>query len=446
MNILLVNPPRSPENAILAHASDEAKKFIHKKLIGPPLGLLTVAVAVSDYNVTVLDTKGEYDLYPDRETLPELISRTVKESDADVVGVTVITSEFDDAMTIFRTVKKCNPDILTVAGGPHAMFCPDNFFDPSIDIVCTGMAAHTFRKIVEAREKELSFDHIGGIFINKGFALVLTAASVPSCDAAGKDFLMPDRSHLTPWLSSYRVGNATGLSTYLFTSLGCPYKCTFCSIWPQFGGKYYQRSVENIIEELKTLDTYPVVRFSDANTIVNVNFINTLIDRIAAEGIVKDYVMDIRADTAVRYPSLVEKLARHGLKVVICGFESFREEELRRYQKGSNATVIQEAIRIFHENGIILRGNYVIPPDYDLDDFAALADYASSHRVTYAGYTILTPMPGTVLYTQMKDRIIDYDLRKYNFFNCVTRTRLPLGRFYEEVSKLWLIKKGKDVM
>ena len=80
---------------------------------------------------------------------------------------------------------------------------------------------------------------------------------------------MPDRSLVRPWLPTYVVGRATGPSTYVFTSLGCPYRCSFCSIWPQYGGAYYQRDVESVIAELKTLDQYQVVRFADANTLVN---------------------------------------------------------------------------------------------------------------------------------------------------------------------------------
>jgi radical SAM superfamily enzyme YgiQ (UPF0313 family) len=265
-------------------------------------------------------------------------------------------------------------------------------------------------------------------------------------DAAGKDFIMPDRSYLDPWINTYKVGNSPDPATYLFTSLGCPHRCTFCSIWPQFSGKYYHRRVESVIDELKTLDQYPIVRFSDANTLSDVEFIKRLFDRIETEGIRKAFVMDIRADDAVHHPTLIRKLARLGLKVVICGFESFRKEELDSYRKKSDTKYIEEAINIFHQNGISIRGNYVVPPNYDLDDFAALAEYASSHRVVYAGYTILTPMPGTVLYREMKPHIIDKDLGKYNFFNCVTKTHLPLEQFYEEMGKLWLIKKGTDVI
>jgi len=445
MKILLINPPRSPQNQILESAPEEAKPFIHRKLIGPPLGLLTIAAAIKDHDVRVFDMKGEYDLDPATPPLQDLTQQLLREHDPDIVGITVITSEFNFSIEIFRTVKQYDPSILTVAGGLHTTLCTEDFTDRAIDIVCPGQAGDTFRKVVEAREKAFPFQKIPGIFVNSPDGLTRTPGHTPSWDAAGKDFLLPDRSLLNRWRSTYRVGKNIETSTYLFTSQGCPYECTFCSIWCEFKQKFYQRDLESIITELKLID-YSIVRFADANTIVNVDFINRLFDRIQEEGIEKEFIMDIRADTAVKYPGLIEKLARTGLKVVICGFESFRDEELAYYKKKSPAGIIEEAIRVFHQNGILLRGNYIVPGYYTRDDFKALADYADSHRVSYAGYTILTPLPGTPLYREMKEEIIDHDLAKYNFFNCVTTTRLPIDEFHYEVGKLWLIKKGTDVI
>ncbi len=445
MKILLINTPRSPENKILEYASEEARHFIHKKLIGPPLGLLTIAAAVKEHEVEVFDTKGEYDLIPETPSLDVLIKNLVEKVKPDVVGVTIITSEFYYGIGIFRTVKQVNPDIITIAGGLHTTLCPDDFTDPSIDIICPGQSALVFREVVEALESQKQLREVKGIIINTEQGLVQTGNTDNAIDAANEYFLMPDRSHLERWKSTYKVGKSPYPTTYLFTSLGCPYKCTFCSIWQEHKGMYFQRTIESIIKELKLID-YQVVRFADANTIVNVKFISELFDRIKEEGIEKEYIMDIRADTAVKYPWLIEKLAKAGLKVVICGFESFREEELKNYNKNSPAALIHQAIDIFHDNGILLRGNYVVPNDYDEDDFKALSDYANSHRVTYAGYTILTPLPGTTFYNEIKDQIIDHDYSKYNFFNCVLETRLPLEDFYENVGKLWLIKKGKDVI
>ena len=328
-----------------------------------------------------------------------------------------------------------------------------------MDIVCPGHSALTFRRIVEAVENGGPFDHaqgrpegnrtaardlggIGGILLRQRDGLAPTSAPAPEWAPAGKDFLQPDRSHLARWLPTYVVGRTSGPGTYLFTSLGCPYRCSFCSIWPQYGGHYARRDIESVIRELKTLDDYIAVRFADANTLADPAFIEALFDRIAEEGIRKIFIMDIRVDTAARHPALIARLARGGLKVAIVGFESFRQEELDRYNKGLQAELIEQAVRVLEENGVMVRGNYVIPPDYGEEDFAALADYAAAHPTSLAGYTILTPMPGTPFWSEARDRIVDRDLAKYNLFNCVMRTRLPLEKFYERVSDLWLIRKG----
>lgn len=446
MKILLINPPRSPENKILEFAPEDAKQFIHKKLIGPPLGLLTIAAAVKDFDVKLIDLKGEYDLHPDAPPLNVLVHTYLEEYNPDIVGVTFIASEFYFGIEIFRESKKYNPEILTVAGGLHVTVCQEDFTDPSVDILCPGQSAGIFRELVIAREKNLPFDSVGGIILNTKNGHRRSLAPVKSWNPARENFIMPDRSLLKRWLSTYVAGGDPSPATYIFTSLGCPYECVFCSIWPQYDKKYLVREVESVIQELKSLTDYKVVRFADANTIVDVKYINLLFDRIKEEGIRKTFIMDVRSDTAVKYPELIEKLAEGGLKVVICGFESFREEELKSYNKKSSAKFIEEAIEIFHRNHIMLRGNYIVPSDYNEDDFKALTDYAGSHKVVYAGYTILTPMPGTILYEQVKGEIIDFDLAKYNFFNSVMKTKLPLEKFYESVGSLWKIKIGKDII
>jgi len=446
MKILLVNPPRSPHNGILDFAPAEARPFIHKKLIGPPLGLLTIASAARDHDVLLLDMKGEYDLDPGAADPETLVGTYLKSFNPDIVGVTFIASELSQGLDIFRWAKRHDPRILTVAGGLHATSCPADFNDATVDLVIPGQCADIFMHAVRAHEEGRNPGSVPGLFAKSDSGLVFSGRADRTWDAAGKDFIMPDRSHLNRWISAYRAGGSPDPSTYIFTSLGCPYRCTFCSIWPLFDGRYHQRDIESVIEELTSMDEYPVVRFADANTIVNEGFINALFDRIAEEGIRKFFIMDIRFDTAVRYPGLIEKLARNGLRVVICGFESYREEELRRYRKEAPARLIEEAISIFHANGIMVRGNYVIPADYTRDDFSAMADYAGSHRVVYAGYTILTPMPGTSFYESVRERIVDFDLSRYNFFNCVFRTVLPLEKFYESVGRLWLIKEGTDVI
>jgi radical SAM superfamily enzyme YgiQ (UPF0313 family) len=446
MKILLVNPPRSAWNGILEHAPGTARPFIHRKLIGPPLGLLTVAAAVRDHDVTLLDMKGEYDLDPSAPPPGRLVRRVLEEVRPDIAGVTVITSELKASMEILSEVRDFDPGILTVAGGLHATLLPRDFEGDAVDVVCPGQSALVFRDVVRAREAGEGLDGIGGLYVRRGSRLSPAEGAAAGVDAAGGDFIMPRRELLRRWLPTYRVGSGAGPATYLFTSLGCPHRCVFCSIWPLFGGRFMQRSVESVVAELKTLDDYPVVRFADANTVVDLDFARELFRRIGEEGIRKDFVMDLRVDTAAAEPGLLEIMAKGGLKVAICGFESFRDEELSGYKKASSAAAITAAVRNLHASGIMVRGNYVVPPHYDEDDFKALGEFAASHAVSYAGYTILTPMPGTAFFESVKDRVVDRDYDRYNFFNCVMRTKMPLEKFYENVARLWSIRMGTDVI
>lgn len=446
MKILLVNPPRSPHNAIYDHAPEHAKRYIHRRLVGPPLGLLTLAAAVRGrHDVALCDMKGIYDLDPGAAPPIDLVRAWIERERPALVGLTFIASEHPAGMAILRAVKSFDPRIVTVAGGLHCTLCPDDFDDPAVDVVVPGPAAQIFPELVDAVEAGRPLGQVAGLLLRTAEGLLPTAAAT-ACDPAGRDFIVPDRSLVRPWLSTYVVGRAAGPSTYVFTSLGCPYRCSFCSIWPQYGGAYHQRDVESVIAELKTLDEYEVVRFADANTLVDLKFARRLFGRIAAEGISKTFIMDIRADTAAKNPDLIALLARGGLKVVITGFESPNREELRRYGKNLQADLIGEAITVFHDNGVMLRGNYIVRPDYDESQFADLAQYAARHSVAFAGYTILTPMPGTPFHREVAADIVDHDLAKYNFFNCVLKTKLPLQRFYEQVGALWPIRLGTETI
>ncbi len=447
MKVLLVNPPRSPHNALRDHAPPEALRFVHTRLVGPPLGLLTMAAAVrDDADVRFIDLKGEYDLHPDAPSPGDLVRASILADPPDIVGVTFIASETPAGLDILRAVRSVSDRILTVAGGLHATLCPEDFDDPAVDVVVQGDGALAFKALVRTVASEGGLDAVGGLLIRDGDHLRPTTAPALAIDPAGRDFLVPDRSCLKPWLSTYTVGGDPRPVTYLFTSLGCPSRCSFCSIWPQRAGAYLQRDIDSVIAEVASLTEYEVIRFADANSVVDIAWTNRLLDRLESEGIHKAFVMDLRLDTAAKHPELIARLARNGLKVVITGIESPRAEELKRYNKALDTRAITEGLGVFADNGILLRANYVVNPDYGPDDFAALAEFATAHATAYAGYTILTPMPGTALHRQMRPRIIDTDLAKYNFFNCVVETRLPLDRFYEEAGRLWAIRRGDHVI
>jgi radical SAM superfamily enzyme YgiQ (UPF0313 family) len=50
--------------------------------------------------------------------------------------------------------------------------------------------------------------------------------------------------------------------------------------------------------------------------------------------------------------------------------------------------------------------------------------------------SILTPIPGTALYEEMKSQITNHDLDYYTFTNAVIPTRIPEHDFYETYAKM----------
>ncbi len=446
MRILLVNPPRSPHNAILEHATEASRPFIHRKLVGPPLGLLTVATAVRHHDVSLLEMKAEYDLNPQAAAPQTLLRQHLDAFRPDLVGITLIASEVPAGLELLQTAKQWNPEVLTVAGGLHVTLCPGDIDRPWVDVLCPGSSAHTFRALADTLARGGRLQTVPGLLLRQEGRLQPTPPVASGANPATSEFLVPDRALLRKWLPAYVVGKTNGPGTYLFTSLGCPHRCSFCSIWPQYDGAYLQRDIESVIAELKTLDEYIAVRFADANSIIDTTFIDRLFSRIEEEGIRKIFIMDIRADTMAQNPRLMAKLAANGLKVVICGFESFRQEELRRYGKALQVEHIASAVAVCAANGIMLRGNHIIPPDYERADFDALAEFAAANPVELAGYTLLTPMPGTALHAQLQDQIVDHDLAKYNMFNGVLRTTLPLDEFHARTAALWAVRRGTRVL
>jgi radical SAM superfamily enzyme YgiQ (UPF0313 family) len=251
-----------------------------------------------------------------------------------------------------------------------------------------------------------------------------------------------NRELIKKYDDAYRVGKDNKPIAFMETSLGCTSRCTFCSIWPVNNGEYYKRSIQNVIDELKTMEQYDFVRLADANTMGDTEHAGLLFERIIEEGLIKEFVMDIRADTAVNHPWLIAKAAEAGLKVAIVGIESDNEDELNYYNKESTVNLTLKALEVFVKYGVDVRGICIIQPDYNENDFHRLSCFLGENNLTHSAFSIMTPFPGTQLYNQVSERIIIKDLDYYNLFNSVFETKLPEEEFYKLSAEMFRGRKG----
>ena len=90
-----------------------------------------------------------------------------------------------------------------------------------------------------------------------------------------------------------------------------------------------------------------------------------------------------------------------------------------------------------HDLKIWCVGNYIINPAYDEKDFDRVAQFIDDNPILYAGFTVMTPFPGTPQYDEMKDNITITDLDYYNLTNAVVKTKLPENLFYTRMADLY---------
>jgi radical SAM superfamily enzyme YgiQ (UPF0313 family) len=219
------------------------------------------------------------------------------------------------------------------------------------------------------------------------------------------------------------------------TGRGCPYRCNFCSVWEFFHGKTRMMCPERVLRELKTVQTKHIT-FVDDNFLLNHRRESRIAELIRSEGITYRYSMECRTDSIVRHPELVKQWADIGLYAVLLGLEG-SDATLQSVNKHIDVETNDRAIRILQDNGVVVWGAFIVDPDWEADDFKRLRDYVTSRGITHTQFTVLTPLPGTELYRQRKDRLLTRDYRCFDALHAVTATRLPREEFYRNMAELY---------
>ncbi len=387
-----------------------------------PLNLEIVAALVPDCDVRILDMRIDRDL-----------SRALSEFGPDLVAVTALTTEVYAARDVVRDVKAHDASIATVVGGHHVTLIPDDFRMPEVDYICLGEAELGFGGLIEALRGKRPIEEVPNLIRRNGGNWTRTERLGSKIDM---DAMPIPRRDLTEAYRSEYFFLFDKPDTSITTSHGCPFRCNFCSVWQFFQGKTCQMSARRVIEELKTVTTRHVT-FVDDNFLMNHRRESEIADRIKAEGLELSYSMECRTDSIVRHPELVEKWVDIGLYAVLLGLEGAGDEMLKTVDKNNDARTNDEALRILRDNGVILWGAFIVDPDWEVDDFKRLREYVNRNEITHTQFTILTPLPGTVLHEQRKADLITDDYRCFDTLHCVLPTRLPRDEFYRQYANLY---------
>lgn len=403
MKILLIKPPLNSN--LLAPTR------------GEPLELEYLASAVKEHKVEILDMR------IDRELIKKL-----EQLQPHFVGITAYTCDMNVAKDILKEVKKFNNQIVTAIGGHHATFVPSDFAVPFVDVIFLGMSDYSFREYINIMEEGRNAESVKNIAFRKDDGLFFTERKAIGMDL---DSLPLPARHLTHhYRKKYRdaMRNRTAL---IMTSRGCPFRCTFCACWKMMNGKYLTRSPESVVEEFSSLpDDIDLVCIADDNTLHNIRRAWRLSELLKERKIRKRFAMYARADTIIKHPKLIESLRDAGLEYLTVGLESFRDEELAELNKRVTVKTNNEAIRILQKLGVSISAHLIVNPDYTEQDFNWLFKYVCDMNLFRTTFGVLTPLPGTELYSKNYDRLVIKDYDFYDFTHSIFPTKLERREFY----------------
>ncbi|XXT20162.1 radical SAM protein [Sorangium sp. So ce429] len=421
MKVLLVYP----------NANDELIGWGDLGAIAEPLALEYVAAGarVLGHEVRILDLR----LHPRDLDFTLLAYRP------DVVGVTGYSMHVLRNLAICKRVKELSPRCVVVVGGHHATLLPEDFFEPQVDVVVVGEGIRPFRALLEALVARRPLDAIKGTWTRRDGTFTF-GGDQPPLDIDG--LLVPDRDLVPDDRSRYFIDWMMPIAL-IRTTVGCPYRCSFCSLWRIMDGRYHRRNIDAVVEELGGLAERNVFLVDD-EPFVNARRMYALAGAIEAAGIDKSYFAYCRIDSFLRERGLMETWRKIGLRRVFFGIETIFEHELADYEKRLCRDQIIEGLRAARELDIAVFSNFIIRPDYGLDEFSQVSEFVTKHGIEYPSFTILTPIPGTGMCENFEGIIARqpngrprWDL--FDLQHAVTPTRLPVERFMQEYRRLQVV-------
>ncbi|MGB9716242.1 MAG: B12-binding domain-containing radical SAM protein [Thermodesulfovibrionales bacterium] len=354
---------------------------------------------------------------------------------SDIVCISTITSTSKRAYRIADILRE--KSILVIMGGAHPSFLPEEAIEHA-DYVVRGEGDITLPELINSISngkpditsiKGLSYKDKNGSLIN----------NPPRPFIENLDILpFPDFKLVHKW----RPSNIYPIST----SRGCPFNCRFCSVIPMFGRKYRFRSVESILQELKYINTFSKSSkfFVDDNFTANKERTKELLKAMISEHISSRWSAQVRTDVA-KDEELLRLMADSGCNTVHIGFESVNPKTLEAYNKKQSIEEIIHCIRKVKDYGIEIHGMFVFGADTDnLDTIKKTADFAINLGINTIQFLMLTPLPGTQVFNEMKEsrRLLHTDWSKYDGHHVVYKPFLmspqtlhieslkAMGRFY----------------
>lgn len=304
-----------------------------------PNSILSVAAAIEGlYDYAIVDGNLETDP-------SEKIFRYLATGEFKYFGLTVMPGpQLKQAIPITKRIREEYPHITNIWGGYFASNQPKSILSSGyVDFIINGPGDKCFPALLNAIEKNEPYELISNIIYKSGDNIIKTR----------KDELY-DQDTL-PALPYEKLNNFYPLKRYLgktylgsrtiayHSSMGCPFKCSFCAVVPIYNARWKGKSAQNIYNDIKYLkDKYGgnAIEFHDNNFFVSEKRVAEFSKLVMNDNIV--WWGEGRIDTIDKYSDETLALMRKaGCKMIFFGAETGNDEILKKMDKGGTQSSAQ---------------------------------------------------------------------------------------------------------
>ena len=266
--------------------------------------------------------------------------------DIAVFGCTVMPGpQLRQAIPLTRRVRAQFPEVLTVWGGYFASNQYRVVLESGIvDFVIDGPGDHAFPALLRAVFEEQPYEFIpnliwkmpdGRIVRNHKEAL-LDQDALPELPYEALDRFYPIERYLPP--------TYLGARTFAYhSSMGCPFKCSFCAVVPIYEARWKGQSAERIVKNVEYVRQRwgaDAVEFHDNNFFVSEKRVRTFSQLMLGKKM--QWWGEARIDTMDGFSDDTLQLMRDsGCKMIFFGAETGNDALLKQMDKGGKQTGAQ---------------------------------------------------------------------------------------------------------
>ena len=308
-----------------------------------------------------------------------------------------------------RALKELDPGIKILLTGTHAAALPERTLrEEAVDFVCDREGPETILKTLAViKAKATNYRDVPSLWYRVG-GVVMSNPAAPLMDdldaempGVAWDLLPMQKYRAHNWHCFEHIRDRQPYAS-MHTSLGCPYKCTFCCINAPFGKSSYRMwSPEAVIADIGVLvDKYGVrnIKFVDEMFVLNKAHVLGICDRIIERGYDLNIWAYARVDTVK--DEFLDKLRRAGFRWLALGIESGSKHVRDGVEKGRfGSAEILKVVRKIQDAGINVIGNYIFGlPDDTEQTMQETLDLAIEANCEFANFYCAMAYPGSKLY------------------------------------------------